>query len=160
MKIWRPERLTFACQSSYTLAKRCTHSFVLHWVAEARDLVGDALADPNFYVRLRLGAQDERSEVSHGSLAPKFTRDFRLKVRNKGLVAAHASFGPTVSAICTWQVMLCRRGVYEGLGCVESRHCPSLMPSHTVVIIKALHKLSACSYEVLFSPYHVEPGAL
>lgn len=43
-------------------------------------MVADTQADLDFYIRLRLGAQDARTEICRGSLTPRFMKDFSLKV--------------------------------------------------------------------------------
>lgn len=51
-------------------------------VIEARNVYADTVAEPNFYVRLRTGASEVKTDVIQGSLSPKFLKDVRLNVLN------------------------------------------------------------------------------
>ncbi|EFJ45452.1 hypothetical protein VOLCADRAFT_102136 [Volvox carteri f. nagariensis] len=49
-------------------------------VIEARNLQADDFAEKNFYVKLRVGSNEVKTDVVKGSLQPKFLKDCRLSV--------------------------------------------------------------------------------
>ncbi|PNW74605.1 hypothetical protein CHLRE_12g490700v5 [Chlamydomonas reinhardtii] len=49
-------------------------------VIEARNVQADDFAGKNFYVKLRVGSNEVKTDVVKGSLAPKFLKDCRLAV--------------------------------------------------------------------------------
>ncbi|GLI66667.1 hypothetical protein VaNZ11_010597 [Volvox africanus] len=49
-------------------------------VIEARNLQADDFAEKNFYVKLRVGSNEVKTDVVKGSLQPKFLKDCRLAV--------------------------------------------------------------------------------
>ncbi|GFR46413.1 hypothetical protein Agub_g7995 [Astrephomene gubernaculifera] len=52
-------------------------------VIEARNVQADEFAEKNFYVKLRVGSNEVKTDVVRGSLQPKFLKDCRLAIANQ-----------------------------------------------------------------------------